>query len=95
MNDSRGGRCFKSPLKLERGHIETSNFVNTVHNYLENQEMSRILKYFIVFLCQLMGHDASNILVRKDFNLKFGYKNGLLEDSEALCMCPRSFVVFF
>ena len=25
MNDSRGGRCFKSPLKQKRGHLETSN----------------------------------------------------------------------
>ena len=23
MNDSRGGRCFESPLKQERGHAET------------------------------------------------------------------------
>ena len=52
--------------------------------------MSCILKYFS-FLCQLKGHDASNKLVTKDFDLKFGYKNGFLEDSEALCMCPCSF----
>ena len=25
MNDSREGKCFKSPLKQERGHVETSN----------------------------------------------------------------------
>ena len=31
----------------------------------------------------------------KDFDLKFGYKNGFLEDSEALCMCPCSFGLFF
>ena len=49
--------------------------------------MSCILKYFR-FLCQLKGHDASNKLVTKDFDLKFGYRNGLLED---LCMCPCSF----
>ena len=52
--------------------------------------MSCILKYFS-FLCQLKGHDARNKLVTKDFDLKFGYKNGFLEDSEALCMCPCSF----
>ena len=52
--------------------------------------MSCILKYFS-FLCQSKGHDASNKLVTKDFDLKFGYKNGFLEDSEALCMCPCSF----
>ena len=50
-----------------------------------------ILKYF-GFLCQLKGHDASNKLVTKDFDLKIWiYKNGFLEDSEALCMCPCSF----
>ena len=27
MNNSRGRRYFESPLKLERGHIETSNLV--------------------------------------------------------------------
>ena len=48
--------------------------------------MSCILKYFS-FLCQLKGHDASNKLVTKDLDLKFEYKNGFLEDSEALCMC--------
>ena len=52
--------------------------------------MSCILKYFS-FLCQLKGHGASNKLVTKDFDLKFGYKNGFLEDLEALCMCPCSF----
>ena len=31
----------------------------------------------------------------KDFDLKFGYKNGLLENSEALCMCPCSFGFIF
>ena len=51
--------------------------------------MSCILKYFS-FLCQSKGHDVSNKLVTKDFDLKFGYKNGFLEDSEALCMCPCS-----
>ena len=56
--------------------------------------MSYILKYFS-FLCQLKGHDASNKLVTKDFDLKFGYKNGFLEDSEALCICPCSFRLFF
>ena len=52
--------------------------------------MSRILKYF-GFLCQLKGHEESIKLVMKDFDLKFVYKNGFLEDSEALCMCPCSF----
>ena len=61
-----------------------------MHNYLKNQQMSCILRYFS-FLCQLKGHDASNKLVTKDFDLKFGYKNAFLEDSEALCMCPCSF----
>ena len=53
--------------------------------------------YFKIFgfLCQLKGHDASNKLVTKDFDLKFGYKNGFLEDSEALCMCPCSFGFIF
>ena len=49
--------------------------------------MSCILKYFSC----LKGHDSSNKLVAKDFDLKFGYKNGFLEDSEALCMCPCLF----
>ena len=31
----------------------------------------------------------------KDFDLKFGYKNGFLEDSEALCMCPCWFGFIF
>ena len=62
--------------------------------YLKNQEMSCILKY-VSFLCQLKGHDASNKLVTKDFDLKFGYKNGFLEDSAALCMCPCSFGFIF
>ena len=31
----------------------------------------------------------------KDFDLKFGYKNGFLADSEALCMCPCSFDFIF
>ena len=31
----------------------------------------------------------------KDFDLKFGYTNGFLEDSEALCMCPCSFGFVF
>ena len=52
--------------------------------------MSCILKYFR-FLCQLKGHKASNKLVTKDFNIKFGYENGFLENSEALCTCPCSF----
>ena len=56
--------------------------------------MSCILKCFS-FLCQLKGHEASNKLVTKDFDLKFGYKNGFLEDSEALCMCPCSFGFIF
>ena len=46
-------------------------------------------------MCQLKGHDASNKLVRKDFDLKFGHKNEFLEDSEALCMCPCSFGFIF
>ena len=37
------------------------------------------------------GHKANNKLVTKDFDLKFGYKNVLLADSEALYMCPCSF----
>ena len=69
-------------------------FGNNVHNYLKNQEMLCILKYFS-FLCQSKGHDKSNKLVMKDFDLKFGYKNGFLEDSEALCMCPCSFGFIF
>ena len=56
--------------------------------------MSCILKYFS-FLCQLKGHEASNKLVTNDFDLKFGHKNGLLEDSEALCMCPCLFGFIF
>ena len=43
----------------------------------------------------IKGHDASNKLVTKDFDLKFGYKNGFLEDSEALRMCPCSFGFIF
>ena len=31
----------------------------------------------------------------KEFDLKFGYKNGFLEDSKALCMCPCSFGFIF
>ena len=31
----------------------------------------------------------------KDFDLKFGYKNGFLADSEALCMCPCLFDFIF
>ena len=31
----------------------------------------------------------------KDFDLKFAYKNGFLEDSEALCLCPCSFGFIF
>ena len=69
-------------------------FGNNVHNYLENQEMLCILKDFS-FLCQLKGHNASNKLVTKDLDLKFGYKNGFLEDPEALCMCPCSFGFIF
>ena len=56
--------------------------------------MSCILKYFSI-LCQLKGHKARNKLVMKDFDLKFGYKKGFLEDSEALCMCPCSFNFIF
>ena len=56
--------------------------------------MSCILKYFR-FLCQLKGHKARNKLVTKDFDLKFGYKNGFLAVSEALCMCPCSFNFIF
>ena len=41
------------------------------------------------------GHKASNKLVTKDFDIKFGYKNRFLADSEALCMCPRSFDFIF
>ena len=56
--------------------------------------MSCILKYFS-FLCQLKCHDASNKLVKNNFDLKFGHKNAFLEDSEALCMCPCSFSFIF
>ena len=56
--------------------------------------MSCTLKYFS-FLCQLKGHKASNKLVMQDFDLKFGYKNGFLADSEALCICPCSFIFLF
>ena len=52
--------------------------------------MSCILKYFS-FLSQLKGHKARNKLVMKNFDLKFGYKNGFLTDSEALCTCPCLF----
>ena len=52
-------------------------------------------KIFWFFLSQLKGHKASNKLVMKDFDLKFGYKNGFLADTEALCMCLRSFNLFF
>ena len=31
----------------------------------------------------------------KDSDFKFGYKNGFLEDSETLCMCPCSFGFIF
>ena len=31
----------------------------------------------------------------KDSDSKFGYKNGLLEDSGALCICPCSFGFIF
>ena len=70
-------------------------FGNDVHNYLKNQEMSCILFFLVFFLCQLKGHDASNKLVTKGFDLKFGHKNGFLENSEALCMCPCSFGFIF
>ena len=53
-----------------------------------------ILKYFR-FLCQLKGHEASNKFLMKEFHLKFEYKNGFLEDSEALCICPCSFGFIF
>ena len=53
-----------------------------------------ILKYFS-FLCQLKGYKASNELVTKNFDLKFGNKIGFLADSEALCMCPCSFSFSF
>ena len=56
--------------------------------------MSCILKYFS-FLYQLKGQDARNKLVTKDFDLKFGYKNGFLENSEALCTRPCSFGFIF
>ena len=56
--------------------------------------MSCILKYFS-FLCQLKGHKPSNELVTKDFDLKFGSKNGFLAESEALCMWPCSFDFIF
>ena len=56
--------------------------------------MPCILKY-LSFLCQFKGHDASNKLLTKDFDLKFGYKNGFLEYSEALCMCPCLFGFIF
>ena len=56
--------------------------------------MSCIIKYFS-FLWQLKGHEARNKLVTKDFDLKFGYRNGFLADSEALCMCPCSFNFIF
>ena len=69
-------------------------FGNNVHNYLKNQGISCILKYFS-FLCQLKGHKASNKLVTKDYDSKFGYKNGFLADSEVLCMCPCSFDFMF
>ena len=62
--------------------------------YLKNQEMLCNLKYFS-FLRQLKGHNASNKLVMKDFDLKFRNKNGFLAYSEALCMCPRSFDFIF
>ena len=42
-------------------------FGNNVHNYLKNQEISRILKYF-TFLWHLKGHKVRNKLVMKDFD---------------------------
>ena len=38
---------------------------------------------------------ASNKLVTKDFDLKFGCKNRFLVDSEALAMCSCSFNFIF
>ena len=52
-------------------------FGSNAHNYLKNQEMSCILKYFS-FLCQLKGHKARIKLVTKDFDLKFRYKRILV-----------------
>ena len=52
--------------------------------------MSCILKYFS-FLCQLKGHKARNKLVTKDFDLRFGYRNEFLADSEAICPCSLYF----
>ena len=72
------------------GYPSVFKFASNVHNYWKNQEMLWILKYFS-FLCQLKGYKASNKLVTKDFDLKFGHKNGFLADPEALCMCPFSF----
>ena len=68
-------------------------FANNVHNHLKNQEMSRVLKYFS-FLCQLKGHDASNKLVTKNFDLNFGYKNGFLKIQKP-CICVHVGLVLF
>ena len=45
MNDSGGGRCFE-PFKIGTRTRRNLKFGNNVHNYLNNQEMSCILKYF-------------------------------------------------
>ena len=68
---------FQKASKIGTKTRRNVKFVNNIHNYLKNQEMSSILKYFS-FLCQLKGHDASNKLVTKDFDLKFGYKKRIL-----------------
>ena len=57
--------------------------------------MPCILKYFRVLYQLKEGHKASNKLVMKDFDLKFGYKNEFLTCSEAVCMCPCSFNFIF
>ena len=58
------------PSKIGTRTRRNVKFGNNVHNYLKNQEMLCILKYFS-FLCQLKGHKVSNKLVTKDFDFKF------------------------
>ena len=55
--------------------------------------MLYILKYFS-FLCPLKGHDASNKLVTKDFDLKFGYKTDSWKIQRP-CVCVHDSLVLF
>ena len=76
------------PSKIRTRTRRNFKFGNNVHNYLKNHEMLSILKYFS-FLCQLKSHKARNELVTKDFDLKFGYRNGFLAGPKIQkpCVC--------